>query len=227
MLGLGDYIDAINLSDPRFTMEGLEANYRDHLSHLVQRQADDVISLLKPLAKQHKIIGLALGNHEFASCKHYHYDPMIQICGTLKVKYLGWCAFTRLRITRKVNTKYKSPVYTCIIFTEHSRIAGRLKGGKINSLEARSNDFDADILIRAHSHEKICTTKTRLYMQKEGELKLREKKMVYVICPSYYNAYKEETISYAEMASYPPTSTGVIKIEIQLKPDGLDYHLFQ
>ncbi len=177
IIGLGDYIDAINLSDPRFTLEGVEVDFRDHLAHLVQKQADEVITLLTPLAKQNKIIGLALGNHEFTVTKHYHYDPMIQICGTLKVRFLGWCALTRLRILRN------NHVSSCIIFTEHSRIAGRLKGGKINSLEARSNDFDADIFIRAHSHEKICTTKTRLYVQKDGELKLREKKMVYIICP--------------------------------------------
>ncbi|CAK0754947.1 hypothetical protein CCP1ISM_50019 [Azospirillaceae bacterium] len=221
---MGDYVDAINLSDKRFDPDSLTIEYRSKMGRLCQEQTEEAIEILEPI--KDRIIGLGVGNHEAYVQKHYHFDVMYRLCGVLNVKYLGWTSITRVRITREVKAEHH-PSYVINIFAEHSHIAGRKKGGKINSIEDRSNDFDCDIYLRGHSHDKVCTTKTLLYMPKEGGLYLREKKRVYAICPSYYNAYKEGTVSYAEVAGYSPTSTGVVKIIIEVKHDGIDYHISQ
>lgn len=232
IIGMGDYADLINLSDPRFDISQIDDDIveaKDYLSRLAQIQADKIVDLLRPI--KHRIIGLGVGNHELSILKKYHYDVMYKICGTLDVKYLGWTSLTRLKIVRE-NKTGSSVTNALIIFSEHSRVAGRKKGSKINSLEDRSNDFDADIFLRGHSHDKICTTKVSLTLPKRGDLRTEVKKRVYAICPSYFNSYETGTITYGEIAGYPPTSTGVIRIDIELKQtyaggDEVDYHLYQ
>jgi len=223
VIGMGDYADCINLSDPRFSPDQIDEDYlkvRDYLNRLAQIQADEVIKVFKPI--QGRIIGLGVGNHELTIAKKYHYDFMYRVCGMLDVKYLGWTSLTRFKIVRSGKSR------VVILFSEHSRVAGRKKGSKINALEDRSNDFEADIYLRGHSHEKICTTKTSLTIQREGLLKLITRKKVYAICPSYFLPYMEGSVSYAEVAGYPPTSTGTVRIDIMLKgDDSIDYHIWQ
>ncbi len=226
VLGMGDYCDCINLSDPRFDPSEIAEHYKDqqgYLCRLAQTQAEECIELLKPI--RHKIIGLGIGNHELAVQKRYHYDMMYRICGALDVRYLGWSSMTRFRIKRAA--KYRSGSRVVTIFAEHGLQAGRKKGGKINSLEDRSNDMEADIYLRGHSHDKVATTKVQLHLPKEGRLRLEVKKRVYAICPSYFVTYKQDAITYGEIKGYPPTATGVIKIEIDTAADRLNFHIWQ
>lgn len=205
VIGMGDYMDCINLSDPRFDMNQVPAPYRekkDFMSRLAQYQVEDTVKLLMPI--KDRIIGLGLGNHELAIAKHYHYDPMYELCGQLKAKFLGWSSFTRFTIDRG------RAVLTIKIFAEHSNFGGRKKGGKVNRMEDRSNDFGADIYLAGHSHDKLATTKTLLTIPSRGELKLLVRKRAYAICPSFYNAYKEGEMTYAEIQGYSPTTTGFV-----------------
>ena len=98
ILGMGDYVDAINLSDKRFDPDSLTIEYRNKMGRLVQEQTDEAIDILKPV--RDRIIGLGIGNHESYVGRHYHFDIMYRLCGVLNVKYLGWSAITRLRISR-------------------------------------------------------------------------------------------------------------------------------
>lgn len=224
VIGVGDYIDAVNISDPRFSPSQLPEvdDLREYLCNITKRQAQEFVDLMMPLSKQGKIIGLGIGNHELTLSKKYHEDIMYQICGGLNVKYLGWSSLTRLRFEFA-----KGQTRSVTIYMEHSLKAGRRKGSKVNYIEDKSNDFDADIFIMGHSHDKIATTKTQLYIPKLGDLKLKTKKRVYAVCPSFYNSYQEDCMTYAEIAGYSPTSTGVVRIDIQLKDTEIDYHIFQ
>jgi len=222
MIGMGDLIDAINISDKRFSPDEIHPEYYGKLSRLVQEQVDTCVGLLEPI--RDKIIGLAIGNHELHITKSYHYDVMTELCGRLQVKYLGWTSITRFRVTKLKHST--SRVVT--IFAEHSLVGGKKKGNKINSLEDRSNDFDCDVYIRGHSHDKIATTKTQLYVPRTGKLSIQERKRVYSICPSYFKSYREGSMSYAEVAGYSPTSTGVVRIDLNFDNKmGLDYHIWQ
>src|SRR3990167_4154078 len=145
VVGMGDYIDAINLSDPRFNPSLLSD--KTVLSRLAQSQCEECVDIFKPIAP--KIIGMAIGNHEMTIGKKYHFDAMYQICGQLKAKYLGWSSLTRLRILRNKCSNIIN------IFAEHSLSAGKKKGAKVNALEDRSNDIEADIYLRGHSHDKL------------------------------------------------------------------------
>ena len=220
VIGLGDYIDAINITDKRFDPDCVGAEFRDVLGRLAQAQTQKAVELLIPL--KDKIIGLGIGNHEMTIAKRYHYDVMVDLCGKLGVKYLGWTSITRLRIERP-----DKHAHVISLFAEHTHWGGRKKGSKLNRAEDRSNDFDCDIFLSGHSHDKVCDTKTQIYVPTSGELKMREKKKVYCICPSFYNAYEEGSISYAEVAGYSPTSTGVVRIDITVSHEkGIDYHLY-
>lgn len=222
ILGMGDYMDCINLSDARFDMSQIPAPYRekkDFLSRLAQYQVEDAIDLLRPV--KDRIIGLGIGNHELAMKKAYHYDPMYDLCGKLDAHYLGWTSITRLNIKRG------RAINTIRIFAEHSNFGGRKKGGKVNRLEDRANDFEADIYLMGHSHDKLATTKTLLTVPSRGKLKLREKKRAFAICPSFFNAYMIGEITYAEVKGYSPTTTGVVRIDIEIKDDRVDYHVFE
>jgi len=224
VIGVGDYIDAVNISDPRFSPSMLPEvdDLRSYLCSITHRQCDEFIDLMRPIAKQDKIIGLGIGNHELTLSKKYHDDVMVRICGQLCTKYLGWASLTRLRFEYA-----KGQSRSITVFMEHSLKVGRKKGAKLNYIEDKSNDFDAEIFIMGHSHDKIATTKTQLYIPKTGDLKLKTKKRVYAVCPSFYNTYEEGCMTYAEISGYSPTSTGVVRIDIQLKDDEIDYHLFQ
>jgi len=222
IFGMGDYIDAINLSDKRFDPDMLTKKI--NIKRLMQDQTQECVDILMPI--KHRIIGLGIGNHELAIAKNYHYDAMIEICGKLETKYLGWTSLTRMFIRRKGENFGNCSVVT--IFAEHSLIGGKKKGNKINSLEDRSNDFEADIYLRGHSHEKIATTRNILGLRPRGSLKLYNRKRVYAICSSFYHAYEPDTMTYAEIGGYSPTSTGVIRIDIEIKHDGSkDYHIWQ
>jgi len=230
VIGLGDYCDLINLSDSRFDPTMIAdsiSDQKNYLCRMAQNQAEECIELFTPI--KDRIIGLGEGNHEFAIQKHYHYDIMYRICGALDVRYLGWSSLTRLRMKRKSN--YKNSSYIVNIFCEHGSQAGRKKGGKVNSLEDRSNDIEADIYLRGHSHDKLATTKVQLYMPKQGVPALAVKKRVYAICPSFFQTYTKDAITYGEMKGYPPTSTGIVRIDIKLRKsqgkDKLDYHIYQ
>ena len=224
VIGVGDYIDAVNTSDPRFAASMLPdvENLREYLCRMTTSQADEFINLMMPLAEQGKIIGLGIGNHELTLSKKYHEDIMYRICGRLNARYLGWASLTRLRFDF---AGARARVIT--LYMEHSLKAGRKKGSKLNYIEDKSNDFDADIFVMGHSHDKIATTKTQLYVPKTGQLKLATKKRVYAVCPSFYNSYEEGCMSYAEIAGFSPTSTGVVRIDVQIKDDEIDYHLWQ
>lgn len=225
VVGMGDYIDSVNYTDPRFNPRSLPdgVDIREYLNDMARHQSNEFIDIMRPI--KHKIIGLGIGNHEMTIQKRYHQDVMINMCGALQVKYLGWSSFTRLRIKAKGNRRWSRML---ILFSEHSRAAGKKKGGKINALEDRSNDFEADIYLRGHSHDKLATTKVQLHMPKTGQLCLRVKKRVYAICPSYFNSYREGMITYGEVSGYPPTTTGVVRIDIDITNDGgVNYHLWQ
>ena len=228
LIGGGDYVEGINISDyKRFDPDMVASEYKDVLGRIVQHQVDDMVNILKPV--RDRIIGLSWGNHERTVLSRYHYDVMMSLCGKLDVRCLGWASITRLKLIRPHKGGVASQVVH--IFMEHGSGGGKKKGGKVNRLEDRSNDFDADIFIMAHTHDKIATTKSQLYVPRQGEMSLRERKRVYCICPSYYNTYRLGDMSYGERSGYSPTSTGVVRIDIIMKHsrtlDYLDYNLYQ
>ena len=71
-IGMGDYIDAINYTDPRFDPKTVAKKYliEGDIDKMIQMQINDIVDLLHPI--KHKCIGLLRGNHEETIRKYYH-----------------------------------------------------------------------------------------------------------------------------------------------------------
>ena len=61
-VGMGDYCDFVNMSDPRFTTESLAPWVKmSHLGDLAQSQMERFVEIVEPIAG--KCLGLIEGNH--------------------------------------------------------------------------------------------------------------------------------------------------------------------
>lgn len=213
-VGLGDYTENITYRDiRRFQPANIDRQYKiSDLQDWTTRCTDDLAQILRPIAG--KCIGLAQGNHEFDALRNYDHDSTQRLCDNLGVKNLGWTCLTRL-VFRRTKTKHRQPGCVITLLTEHSTVAGRKKGNKINRIEDRTSDFEFDIILWGHSHDKVGSKRTRLFLPKSGALKLHTQEIVYGIVPSFLRTYEVGTTSYGERGGYSPTSLGIIVINIK------------
>lgn len=213
-VGLGDYCENITYRDMRrFQPTNIDRNYTiKDLANWITTTTDDLTKILKPIA--HRCIGLSQGNHEFDALRNYDHDATQRLCDNLGAKNMGWSCLTRLLFERK-QVGERKPRLVLTLLTEHSNVAGRKKGNKINRIEDRAGDFEFDICLWGHSHDKVATKKTRLFIPKSGFLQLHTHEMVFGIVPSFLRTYEIGTTSYGERAGYSPTSLGIIVITIR------------
>lgn len=214
-VGLGDYVEAITYRDlRRFSPENIDPQYKiGDLQDMITHQVDGISKLLTPI--KDRCIGVSTGNHEFDALRNLDHDITARLAQNLRVKNMGWTCLTRL-VFKQGSGKYSPHSAVLIMLTEHSNLAGRKKGSKINRIEDRFADFpDVDILLWGHSHDKVATTKEFLYLPRKGELVLKARKAVAGIVPSFYNTYAVGTTTYGERRGYSPTATGIVLIEIK------------
>jgi predicted phosphodiesterase len=213
-VGLGDYTDNITYRDMRrFQPANISREYKiGDLQNWCEKITTDVAKILRPIAG--RCIGLAQGNHEFDADRNYDHDSTQSLCDKLGVKNLGWTCLTRL-VFNRVGAVQKNQTRTLILLTEHSNVAGRKKGGKVNRIEDRASDFEFDIILWGHSHDKVGSKKTRLFLPSRGKLEIKAHEMVFGIVPSFLRTYEVGTTSYGERAGYSPTSLGIVLITIK------------
>lgn len=210
-IGLGDYCELISYRDmKRFDPQNIDKRFMvsDLQGHLT-KQIDRVSNILMPIAN--RCIGLCDGNHEYDALRNYDCEATARLCQNLNTKHLGWTSLTRIKF-RRTQGKVSRVI---MLLAEHSNVGGRKKGNKINRIEDRVGDFsNVDIILWGHSHDKVASKKTQLYMPKKGKMILLERTIVCAIVPSYYNTYIVGSTSYGERRGYSPTSTGVLLIEV-------------
>jgi len=92
-IGMGDYIDAINYSDPRFDPKTVMAKYlvQGDIDKIIQMQIEDIVDLFEPI--KGKCLGLLRGNHE--EC--YSEDTMV-------LTKNGWKKYNELKIGEEILT---------------------------------------------------------------------------------------------------------------------------
>ena len=212
-VGLGDYCELITYRDMRrFNPENIDRRFRiSDLQGMLTKQIDAIGNILFPVRK--RCIGLADGNHEFDALRNYDREATQRLCQNLGTKHLGWTSLTRLVFRRKgKNNSPAARVLTMLV--EHSNFAGRKKGGKINRLEDRISDFSFDIMLCGHSHDKVATTRNRLFLPTHGKLELKDRKIIMGIVPSFLRTYQVGTTSYGERNMYSPASLGVLVVNV-------------
>ena len=157
-VGLGDYCDFINLSDPRFDSESLDSWVRmRHLPDLAGAQAERFLDIVEPIAS--KCLGLVEGNHERAIQKYYERSIYSDIVTGIKERggfdadhqlafgYSGWLMLHFYR------DPVKEAKGRCIkISLHHGFVGGKLAGAKALNMQRWLWSHECDLAIFGHSH---------------------------------------------------------------------------
>ena len=220
-IGMGDFLDCINLTDKRFDPQTLAKEFRNSLDNLIPMQVHRLVEILKPIKE--KCLGLHEGNHERKIRLVNQYDPIYEIWKEFNIPSLPMlkdAAITRLKFVQDCKGK-RQPSYVYDIFSVHGNVGGRKGGAKINRLEDMCASFNADIYLMAHSHVKMTESKSVLYV--DNHLHLKRAKKVLAVTGCFLNGYIQGSGGYCEQWMLSPTMTGVVKIS--LRPKQRDLHI--
>uniref|UniRef100_A0A6M3LJA3 Calcineurin-like phosphoesterase n=1 Tax=viral metagenome TaxID=1070528 RepID=A0A6M3LJA3_9ZZZZ len=218
-IGMGDYIEAIKARvDKRMDFRTLaEWITTKDLADLVRVQADKFLEYVYPI--RHKCMGLIVGNHEKKVEMRDDQGIVDYLAVSLGTKNLGDCAMVRWSITRKVNTKSKSPSIAIDVYTNHGIGGGRYVGSKINKIISMCIGFDADLFLMGHVHEKLVHEIPRLQINGHGDnVRLIDNNRYFILTGAFLRAYQQDSHSYAESKMYNPTALGTIHIMIKPFP---------
>ncbi len=214
VIGLGDYGEFINISDPRFDPKILASWLGlDDLNNLAIRQCNHIIEMLLPISD--KIIGLAGGNHEEKIITKYHFDPLEYIItrlrdlGNTDIENLGYgISVCRLKLRRRKIAK------TLLINIFHGSSGATTSGGAINTLIKDSNNIISDVYLRGHTHQLGFIQQARLHIPVDGKLDIVDKPQILVQCGSYLRSYAKDITTYAEKKRYNPAILGSPEVQI-------------
>lgn len=231
-IGIGDFMECINLSDKRFDPKSIDPDYSiTDLDKLVQNQTDDVISLFYPIRE--KCLAIISGNHEETIRLQYYQDVCERMAYALKVPFLGYSGFIKLIFYRFSGDKYKKRnpqqphnAHTTSHFTfyiTHGYGGSRKAGAKINKMEDLAHMVDCNIVLVAHEHKKIIGDPIQKLGVSTDAKRLVAQKTHSAMCGSYLRGYVEKTTTYIEKKCYPPSDLGTIRIYI--KPSDNEIHM--
>ena len=157
-VGMGDYADFINVSDPRFDSASLSPWVRmRHLPDLAGAQASRFLDIVQPIAG--KCLGLIEGNHERAIQKYYERSIYSDIVTGVKERggfdadhqlafgYSGWLMLHFYR------HETREALGRCVkISLHHGFVGGKLAGAKALNMQRWLWSHDCDLCIFGHSH---------------------------------------------------------------------------
>jgi len=217
-IGMGDYIDAINYSDPRFDPKTICSKYisEGDIDKIIQLQIDDIVDLFQPI--KDKCIGLLRGNHEETIRRHYHYDVLYEITKDLELPK-KYCLYD-LSVTRLRFERIKSR-HCYDILTAHGNVGGRTYGYKANRINDLHKFFVSDVYLLAHSHIKQAQLSSLIFFNHIGQECKRKVVDAYTGC--FLRGYEKGMTSYIEKWLYPPTDIGCVKLKFQ--PEHNDIHV--
>lgn len=160
---LGDAIDAINLSDPRFEATRLP-------DWIGLADLDDLAAAQVSRYRHYfgKLGGNCLarlyGNHEYVLQKHYERDLYAALnasIGLPTARALGYSGFVRLRFRDMCGEKVRN-TWTQTLYLTHGSGGGKLAGSKAGGLERLALAYAADVYACGHTHTKLVLQKRRV-----------------------------------------------------------------
>ena len=163
-----------------------------------QKQMEEVIDLLTPLANKKLLLGALEGNHELRIEKEAGLSVTKIICRLLGIPYLRTACWNLWYVGDK---SYK-------IYTLHGSSGSRFVYTKLKALVDISHSFDADLLAMAHVHELAETSQIVQYVDRTRKMVLERKK--YLILTGSYLKYEE---SYVQERGYPISKLGSPKVK--------------
>jgi hypothetical protein len=208
-IGMGDNGDYVFYTDHRMSPNSMTDEQMDlrDFRRGVMGQVRKIAKRFEPIAD--KCIGIHTGNHEEKIANKYHTDPSRELAFALGVPYLGYSALTRIYVYAPGSER---PFYSFVLSSAHGTRAPRSSGGKLNVVEDRDHEIEADIFFVAHSHGRVASHRQIIGLSTRCEL--QRKQRLYMVTSSYLENHKVGTINYAEKAGYQQSLCGSPYAEI-------------
>jgi hypothetical protein len=227
-IGMGDYLDCINMSDPRFDVKTLAPWIKMvNLADLVEAQLDRFMKIIEPIAD--RCLCLLTGNHEDTILKYYERDIYREIVSRVKIKaghppdyqlgldYYGWLI---LQFYSQDHTGDGSRATRLVFNLHHGFGGGKLKGAKALQMERWIYTHDADVTIFGHTHNADAYRAAVEYVDQGGSVQQQERRGVY--SGTYLSNNNGGSTTYAERRGFLPLPIG--GNEIVLKPQAHSRH---
>lgn len=240
-IGMGDYGEFINFSDPRFDIRSLAKKYRNgSIDNICQEQIDSVCELLFPI--RHKCLGLLRGNHEETIKRRYHHDVLYDMWKCLneiktpirqadnvvvspdnykkaKIRLLYDMAVVRLSFTHGEGKKYNKGCRSFDVLVTHGNTSGRTDGAKVNRIQNLLREWNTvDVVMVAHGHSMPVTSFTTQSFNRAHTLETRKRRGF--MTGSFLKTYTVGSPCYGEKAGYAGAEIGTPRL--QFNPKTLD-----
>lgn len=178
-IGMGDYIDAINMRDPRFEAGGLAPWLYSPLgmSDIIGAQLERLVD--RYLGKiAHKCLGLVYGNHEAKAAKYSERNIAGEIAARLRGKrgdndntlMLGYEGWVLISARKAVKAKNPPTLGRLKIYAHHGAGAASTRGGKLNRLVKAMTPQAADLVLMGHVHHQTHATRVLYDMDNRGKV---------------------------------------------------------
>lgn len=211
-VGMGDYLEAINRSDPRFDPRGLAKWIGVHdLVDLGAKQRDWFLDRILPIAD--KCLGLLGGNHEAAMLKWYERDVFFEIVAAIKQASgresklaLPYEGYVNLHMYRSDKRERGSRV---VLNVHHGFGGGKLAGAKALNLQRWLWTHECDVAVFGHLHNLTAQKEAVEYVNGAGNIRQRER------FGCYAGAFMGRA-DYAVRKGFFPLPFGGVEIKIHM-----------
>lgn len=167
--------------------------------NFVQQQYEDMVTLLKPIADEGRLIGLHDGNHELRIYKNSGFNITKVMCRELGCKYLDYSIMHLIRVGKQ---NYS-------IYSTHGSSGATTPGGRVNALLRLGLIYDAEAYLLGHVHSLEHFTQDRFKTNLRNKTVSTTRKH-YVITGSYIDYWG----TYAQSKGYQPGQLGSPKIKL-------------
>jgi predicted phosphodiesterase len=191
MIGMGDYLNLAlknSKSDIYTEIENPDSSY------------EQLYEMLYPI--RNRIWGLHMGNHEFRVWREAGINITKSLCRDLKVPYLGFATFTKVKVGDNNYT----------IYSTHGGSGATTQEGKLRAVRRLGESFDADLYLMGHMHETAVLSEDKRSVDYRNKTVKRKK--VYYVCTGHFTDYEG---SYGEMKNYRPGKKGCAKVKLNGK----------
>jgi hypothetical protein len=220
-IGMGDYCEFINRSDPRFDPRSLAKWIKvQDLADISKAQVDRFLKIIDPIKS--KCLALAQGNHEHTIARYYersvYHDILKPIRNAVEEPIdrlgLGFSGVVKLRVENGPKDRsVKSHSWVVNFFAHHGWGGGRLAGGKALKLERTLLWYDCEVILIGHWHSIEVVKRSPMGVTRNG--KLFQKDRVALGTGTWLRGLKQGVETYAEQKGYPPNTIGCSWVELR------------
>jgi hypothetical protein len=163
---------------------------------------------------KNRCIGLHSGHHEWEYKNGTNSSQ--KLCEILNSQYLGWAAYTVVRVSPpKTKTCKKGSTISIKIFSTHGDGGSAFSSGDMANLEKRIAPYwISDLYLRGHSSKGELAPLELNDVTLKGTPRIIKKTRWIVNCPGMMSGYEMNKTGYVELRSLPPASLGYAKCDM-------------